>query len=315
VHDRLYRPAPQRAPRPGPLEPPASLWVPAFAGAEEEIAAHLFVFFGVDLDAGNYSHWPLLALKTCPQISVCPVEIPGKGLFTRDTTGDAHVLAETFIAEALEPILRDGRPYALLGFATGARVAYEVARRRPPLRLYVAGRAGPHCCARGQAAEAYCDPTPLDMPEQPRDLIKWVIGRRGGHDSVLQSALVEATQESEPQAYLRKYSKPIVDNFSLGTTELRDADTAGRPLPARVPCRIRVFESTGDDAWPPSVIRNSWDRYGPAAGTKCYKRTYNDLSHQDLCSPRGMPLFKDVLADLDELLHDPAPRQLAESPE
>merc|ERR1712039_1124589 len=105
----------------------------------------------------------------------------------------------------------------------------------------------------------------------------------------------------DPEAYLNKYAKSIRDDLTIGHTPLRETDAEGQRLPVRIACRIRVYESENDTTWPPSVVQKTWDRYCP--GPKCKKTTYPKITHDELCSATGVPLLKDVLVDLHELLY------------
>jgi len=240
-------------------------WLP-FGSEAAGAVVRLFVFFGPSKPASQYQPWVQVGTAISEAVRVCPVELPGKGEFKGATRGDVHVLAEAFIRDVLGPLQSDGRPFALLGFSVGARVAYEIARRVPPLRLYVAGRAAPHIMSPGQPPEAKAVP------------------------SIPQAKL------NDPAALsLRKF------DLSLGTTPLRAEDTMGRPLLTRVSCRLRVHESTLDASWPPSVIGDSWDQYSPVPEA-LQKTTYTNLTHDELCSSAGKPLLEDVLADLLNLV-------------
>lgn len=205
--------------------------------------------------------------------------------------GNAHVLAEAFIRDVLRPLQRDGRPFALLGFSIGARVAYEIARRMPPLRLYVAGRAAPHI----GPPEAEGKPGSNPDFDDPADALRWVISQNWG-SSVALEKIVKDAEDRNDTGSLWKYARPIMNDISLGNTVLRDEDTKGRPLLTRVSCRLRVYESSLDASWPPSVIGDGWDRYS-AVPEALQKKAYTNLTHDELCSTAGKPLLEDVLAD------------------
>mmetsp|Transcript_17461 Transcript_17461/g.55884 ORF Transcript_17461/g.55884 Transcript_17461/m.55884 type:complete len:369 (-) Transcript_17461:76-1182(-) len=270
-------------------------WLPC--GSDPGVAeARLFCFFGAGKQAAQYRQWNERAIQSCPSIAVCPVELPGKGMFKGDTMGNAHEVAEAFIREVLDPISKDGRPWALFGFSIGARICYEIARRRPPVRLYVSGRAAPHVGARKAGEVGATDAIKDDVTAY----LQWVAARGWGNEAIIARVLEHAKDEKDPEGYLRKFAKPIMDDISIGETELRDTDSSGSGLPLRPSCRIYVYDSQKDTTWPSTVVKNTWDRYAP--GGKCRKRTYPSLSHEELCSISGDPLLKEILVNLHEIL-------------
>merc|ERR1712187_932212 len=118
----------------------------------------------------------------------------------------AHALADAFIRDVLDLVLRDGRPFALLGCCIGARLCYEIARRRSPVRLYVAGRAAPHCGARGQPQEFEGGPMAPDMPsgQVAASLLQWARTQGWGNNL-----------EDDPH---------LLEDLAVGWTELHDFD-------------------------------------------------------------------------------------------
>lgn len=222
---------------------------------------------------------------------------------------DAHEFADAFCADVLQPLVVEGQPFALLGHSDGARLCYEVARRVSPVRVYVVGRAGPHCGARGEPREADDDP---EVPEAIAvsgvgdlgALARWVEvhGRGDAATAALQQCFDEADEEGTGADALHERMAPFLEGLAVGWTEMCAVDGQGRLLRQRLPCRIQLYESTDDRVWPPSTIRNSWDRYAPAAGSRCKKKTYKNASHEDMCPPLGGVLLQDVLADLRSLV-------------
>ena len=95
--------------------------------------------------ASLYRAWPKLL---APDIEVCPVELPGRGLrFGEPVLTDMPALCD-HLAPAIERLL--DRPLALFGHSMGALLAFEVAVRleqrhgTAPVRLFVSGRPAPH---------------------------------------------------------------------------------------------------------------------------------------------------------------------------
>ncbi len=103
--------------------------------------------------ASLYRAWPT---RLAPEIDVCPVELPGRGVRQAERpVPDMAALCDSLIP-AIEPLL-DGTPLALFGHSMGARIAFELAHRLDGriTRLFASGSAAPGVRPRyGAAADA-----------------------------------------------------------------------------------------------------------------------------------------------------------------
>jgi medium-chain acyl-[acyl-carrier-protein] hydrolase len=92
-----------------------------------------------------FRRWPGLL---SPEVEVCPVHLPGRGMRLRETPfTDLRRLVDAFVpvmAEHLE------RPFAFFGHSMGGAIAFELSRRLrsdygvEPLHLFISGRRAPH---------------------------------------------------------------------------------------------------------------------------------------------------------------------------
>jgi len=275
----------------------SSPWLPfgAFAPASR---VRLFCFFGAGKQARDFKAWHQLGLDIAEAICVCPVELPGHALHRGATVDDAHVIAERFIEEVMDRVQDDGQEFALCGFSIGARIAYEVARRRRPLRLYVAGRAAPHVRARRTPEE----PTEYSfLRGDSATAMRYACKHWGTEKEMLaMERLISMAEEDGDWDMLNTYAKSTLDDLDIGATLPRACDLSGQPLDRAVRCRVLVYEGGLDTSWPPSQILNTWDDYQACGLTS--KTTYEELTHDALCAPSGRPLLAEVLADLSALL-------------
>lgn len=259
----------------------------------------LFCFFGAGKQAQDFRAWSELGQTSFPKIHVCPVELPGHALHPGATSADAHAIADRFVIEVLDRLEDDGRPFALFGFSTGARLAYEIARRRPPVRLYVAGRAAPNVrvLAPGE------DSPHAILREDPARTMRWATKMWGtAAEQASMERLIKQAELDGDWEMLSIYAKSTLDDLDLGATVLRDIDSNGRELEKTIRCRIFVYEAELDSSWPPSVILNTWDGYQAAGCT--IKKTYKGMTHDELCAASGQPLLEAVLTNLVALVEE-----------
>ena len=130
----------------------------------------LIALYGTGHDATHLASWQ----TSCPPwLEMRVVELPGHGARSNealwslatpkpterdwsDAQLNSAVVAEraAFVATvvgSIKPLVEGGEPYALYGFSSGALLSYlialELGRRRlpTPFRLFVCGRAAPHC--------------------------------------------------------------------------------------------------------------------------------------------------------------------------
>lgn len=284
-----------------PLKTP---WLPH--GAETAGATvRLFCFYGAGKQANDFHAWAELACAVCPtEVRVCPVELPGHALHQGVTQCNAHVCAERFVREVVDRLEADGVPFALFGFSIGARIAYEVARRRAPLRFYAAGRAAPHVGAtNGMTSVGVLPPDQHKLRNDAVKTMRWATTQWGTPaEQARIEGMVRICESENDFDILNIYAKSIWDDLDIGCTELCDVDLDGRPLDKMLRCRIRVYEAENDISWPPSTIQDTWDEYQAAGRTS--KTTYPGLTHDELCAVSGRPLLLDVLSDLSALVRD-----------
>ncbi|HET9172184.1 MAG TPA: alpha/beta fold hydrolase [Actinospica sp.] len=95
---------------------------------------------------GSASYYFPLSRTLSPEVEVLAVQYPGRQNRLRE--GYAASIDELVdgVHGALEPIARSSDvPLAFFGHSMGAVVAFELARRLPPLHLFVSGRRAPAC--------------------------------------------------------------------------------------------------------------------------------------------------------------------------
>ncbi|MEE1803258.1 thioesterase II family protein [Streptomyces sp. NPDC101062] len=121
---------------------PARAWLPF--GEAPPSGPRLFCFPNAGAGAASFATWRGLAPAG---MTVCPVQPPGRAERFRETPYDRLDTLLDGLTEALRTQFTG--VYALYGHSVGALVAFELARRlrragaRPPVHLFVSGRAAP----------------------------------------------------------------------------------------------------------------------------------------------------------------------------
>lgn len=271
-----------------------SPWLPFGADIQDE-CVRLYCFFGAGKQAQFFFQWVALFRKSFPLIKVVPTEVPGHGSFDSEpAVDDAAVLAERFIAEVLDKL--PDAPFALFGFSIGARVVYEIARRRPPVRIYVAGFGGPHMLLVNDAVDLYRNAPP---ESEVVETIVWAMRNWSNAESAEKFRKMVELDGAAPN--LKVFAQAIRADLKIGCSPLLDQDTGGQPLPKELRSRVQVYVGACDTTWPPEVVGNSWDEY--VFGVCRSERIVLDgLTHGELVSNTGKPLLESVLKDLHEML-------------
>lgn len=116
--------------------PPSRRWVAADLRDEAEV--HLLCLPYAGGGAAAYRGWGGLLP---PEIDVVPVQLPGReGRVQEQAFNRMDPLVDALV-HALAPWL--ARPFALFGHSMGALIAYELAARMSPVRLFIAGHPSP----------------------------------------------------------------------------------------------------------------------------------------------------------------------------
>lgn len=98
------------------------LWVKrSVVQAEPKLRLFCFPYFGGD--ASIYTNWHKQLGK---DIEVCPIELPGHGMRSKDATFESIDLLLKELVESIRPLL--DRPFAIYGHSLGAFYGYELVR-------------------------------------------------------------------------------------------------------------------------------------------------------------------------------------------
>jgi len=121
----------------------------AYCQSDRQTRLKLFCFPYAGGSAAIFRGWQDLL---SPAITVCPVELPGRGTRLLETPFTQLEPLVEAIATALLPEF--DQPFALFGHSMGALIAFELARKlsqtrdRTPVHLFVSGRGAPHIAER-----------------------------------------------------------------------------------------------------------------------------------------------------------------------
>eukprot|EP00439_Symbiodinium_sp_Y106_P056353 s2910_g7.t3 len=135
----------------------ASKWLAKYEHGKEA-KCRLVCFFGAGHDAIGFAHWNQYVAEKYPSIELLLMTLPGHGVNRHVPVQDNAEALAKLAAQELLSLNEHFGPFGLLGFSVGATASYALAhemtsRGRKPLKLYVAGRAGPKVCFRPPGQE------------------------------------------------------------------------------------------------------------------------------------------------------------------
>lgn len=276
-------------------------WLPHGAGIFGK-AVRLFCFYGVGSDADNFGQWLRILHRRNSEslIRICPVELPGHGAYRGWSSGNVHEVADKFVLDVIDRLAEDQRPFALFGFCIGARLAYEVARRRQPVRLYIIGRAAPHIGGFGKdaALRHFPNSDSTEMRADPAATLRWTSMEYGGGGILATERLIAAAEQEGNFEQLQQMAKVLWDDIDLGHSLPRDFDAAGRRLRKAIRCRLHIYIGRYDNVWTLDEMADSWSGYQTAGQPHT---TICELGHAELCSADGGSVLDSVLEDLETL--------------
>lgn len=269
----------------------------------------LLCAFGAGTDANTFGEWNKVVKDKYPDVEIVLLQLPGRGSHRGVELEKDSTEAARHIAEELDRLGIACSPanLALFGFSIGATLCFslslELERRGwPPLRLYVAGRAGPsieYSDPDGAMAADYSDPNPCAYI---RRFIKSFVGPE---DSDKVEKLISLTEDPKTDAMLNGIRKMQCMDLELGNSLVSTAV----PTP-QVACDIFVSASDGDTCWPArdstvngvycvppyEDIASTWQPY--TSGTVIAK-VVDGVPHFKLCAET---LLDTVCSDLRSLL-------------
>ena len=167
------------------------------------------------------------------------------------------------IADGLGPFVDE--PYALYGFSLGAILVYEAAAilaeraRPPPIRVFAAGRGGPHCLACG----------PLHFVRLQRGdtdyVLRWMGDALGFETEKIPPALRDRAGSLFRVGMLLGVHEGSAavdpeDYWSSGAGAAGDMPLAADPRP--LACPVTAIGSDVDATWPPKTI----DKWAAVSG-------------------------------------------------
>lgn len=126
------------------MVPQTSNWLKVWSTPQQS-SIRLFCFPYAGGSATIFRLWPE---EISEKISVCAIELPGRGSRFSDPPVTQLTEVVSAVSNALKPLL--DRPYILFGHSLGALLAYEVARslqqagHAEPAHLVISGRNAPH---------------------------------------------------------------------------------------------------------------------------------------------------------------------------
>ncbi|MDQ3810192.1 MAG: thioesterase domain-containing protein, partial [Chloroflexota bacterium] len=171
--------------------------------------------------AAVYRDW---ARALPPDIDVCPVELPGRGVRSAEPLLDRLDDLVPQIARGLRPYL--DRPFAFFGHSAGALIAFELARVLQPEYLFVSAHRAPHIPYCGRLTSTLSEEelllylrrlggTPAELLREPNLLIRLLPVLRA--DSALSQTYVyaEGAPLACPILALGGWDDPLVDRGQL----------------------------------------------------------------------------------------------------
>jgi len=215
---------------------------------------------------GNATLYRTWGASLPEHIEVCPIELPGRGVRFRE----APIAVLTTLVDRLSDDLADvlDRPFALFGHSMGARIALELARRRPDrlVHLFASAALPPHRMTTRFAPLANAGDAELIA-----ELRRW----GNTPDEVLENEeLLELTL-------------PIL---RADIALLEGADSALEP---RVACPLTVLVGT-DDRDVPAHEAREWTKYTTSPITRI--RTV-DSGHLFVTEPAGRQRVLDAVVE------------------
>lgn len=213
----------------------------AYYKPRPQTTLRLFCFPYAGGSALIYRQW---ANYLPPQVSVCPVQLPGRGHRLREAPLSRMTSLVAIIAQEIRPLLDS--PFAFFGHSMGATIAFEIARllRRErasqPLHLFVSGRSAPQVPEIDRSTYNLpelieelrrLNGTPPEIFNEP-DMLKVMLPRIRADFEVVQTY----TYDEEPAL-----DCPITIYGGLQDQEVKRENLNAWCAQTTAPCTVRLF--------------------------------------------------------------------------
>ncbi|CAE7341857.1 unnamed protein product [Symbiodinium microadriaticum] len=280
----------------------ASKWLAKYEHGKEA-KCRLVCFFGAGHDAIGFAHWNQYVAEKHPSIELLLITLPGHGVNRHvPVQENAEALAK-LAAEELLSLSEHFGPFALLGFSVGATASYALAlemisRGRKPLKLYVAGRAGPKVCFRPPAQEEIWALDSIGW-------IRWFVANFATEDDVKRTERLIQLSDGPNDGLLKSISSSQKADMLLGDS------LAGAKLPA-IETDLYMLASKADEVWPAEdsakfgnrccpAYMDCADTWKPYALGSTALKYFDELTHSELCTEL---LLEEVCRDLSAVMQD-----------
>ncbi|CAE7778695.1 grsT [Symbiodinium pilosum] len=278
----------------------ASKWLAKYEHGRSA-RCRLVCFFGAGHDAVGFANWNQYTAEHFPLIEPLLVTLPGHGANRHVALQeDAQALAKLAADELLGLTDKFG-PFALLGFSVGATASYALAlemieRGHKPLKLYVAGRAGPRIRYRPPAFEEIWALDSIGW-------MRWFVANFATAEDVKRTERLIKLSDGPGDGLLKSIASSQKADMLIG-------DSLAGASPLVIDSDLHVVASRADEVWPAEETAKSgnhcdppymdcaetWQPFSRGIVTSKY---FDEVKHSELCTEL---LLEEVCCDLSGLL-------------